>query len=148
MWEAQTIKPILKFPYTTCRFVFQSDIRNYMVHGVLNRPQGCSSRESVDFKLYKRDGLLARSSKLCVCAIILSVAAGRNKIDITLKPVTVAEQSNTCTVFARNSGSWVRIPLRASMFSVCVRVCVFLCLCTGRGLATSWSPAQGVLPTV
>jgi hypothetical protein len=31
------------------------------------------------------------------------------------------------------------------MFSVCV--CVFLCLCTGRGLATSWSPVQGVLPT-
>jgi hypothetical protein len=28
-------------------------------------------------------------------------------------------------------------------------VCAFfLCLCTGRGLATSWSPAQGVLPTV
>jgi hypothetical protein len=27
-------------------------------------------------------------------------------------------------------------------------VCVFLCLCTGRGLATSWSPAQGVLPPV
>jgi hypothetical protein len=23
-----------------------------------------------------------------------------------------------------------------------------LCLCTGRGHATSWSPAQGVLPTV
>jgi hypothetical protein len=34
------------------------------------------------------------------------------------------------------------------MFSVLVCVCVFLCLCTGRGLATSWSPAQGVLPTV
>jgi hypothetical protein len=32
-------------------------------------------------------------------------------------------------------------------FSVCV-VCVFLCLCTGRGLATSWWPVQGVLPTV
>jgi hypothetical protein len=43
-------------------------------------------------------------------------------------------------------GPWVRIPLRAWMFSVCV--CVFLCLCTGRGLATSWSPAQGVPPTV
>jgi hypothetical protein len=27
-------------------------------------------------------------------------------------------------------------------------VCVFLCLCTLRGLATSWSPVQGVLPTV
>jgi hypothetical protein len=34
------------------------------------------------------------------------------------------------------------------MFSVCVCVYVFLCLCTGRGLATSWSPVQGVLPTV
>jgi hypothetical protein len=34
------------------------------------------------------------------------------------------------------------------MFSVCVCVCVSLCLCTGRGLATSWSPVQGVLLTV
>jgi hypothetical protein len=34
------------------------------------------------------------------------------------------------------------------MFSVCVCVCVFLCLCTGRGLTTSCSPVQGVLPTV
>jgi hypothetical protein len=32
------------------------------------------------------------------------------------------------------------------MFSVCV--CVFLSLCTGRGLAMNSSPAQGVLPTV
>jgi hypothetical protein len=31
---------------------------------------------------------------------------------------------------------------------VCVGACVFLCLRTGRGRATSWSPAQGVLPTV
>jgi hypothetical protein len=38
---------------------------------------------------------------------------------------------------ARKLGSWVRIPLRAWMFSVCVCVYVFLCLCTGRGLATS-----------
>jgi hypothetical protein len=34
------------------------------------------------------------------------------------------------------------------MFSVFVCMCVSLCLWTGRGLATSWSPAQGVLPTV
>jgi hypothetical protein len=27
-------------------------------------------------------------------------------------------------------------------------VCVFLCFRTGRGLATSWSPVQGVVPTV
>jgi hypothetical protein len=46
-------------------------------------------------------------------------------------PVTVAEQ------LARKQGSWVRIPLMAWMFIVCGYVCVFLCLCTGRGLATS-----------
>jgi hypothetical protein len=26
--------------------------------------------------------------------------------------------------------------------------CVYFVLCLGRGLATSWSPVQGVLPTV
>jgi hypothetical protein len=45
---------------------------------------------------------------------------------------------------ARTPGPWVRIPLRAWMFCECV----FLCLSTGRGLATSWSPVQGVLPTL
>jgi hypothetical protein len=30
----------------------------------------------------------------------------------------------------------------------CLCMCVFLCLWTGRGLATSWSPVQGVLPNV
>jgi hypothetical protein len=30
----------------------------------------------------------------------------------------------------------------------CLCMCVFLCLRTGRDLATSWSPAQGVLPNV
>jgi hypothetical protein len=34
------------------------------------------------------------------------------------------------------------------MFGVCVCMCVFLCSCTGRGFATSSSPAQGVLPNV
>jgi hypothetical protein len=39
---------------------------------------------------------------------------------------------------ARTLGSWVRIPLRAWMFGVCMcllYVCVFLCL--GTGIATS-----------
>jgi hypothetical protein len=63
--------------------------------------------------------------------------------------VTVAKRSKVCTVFSRlEPGPWVQIPLRAWVFSVCVCVCVLLCLCTGRGLATSWSPIQGVLPTV
>jgi hypothetical protein len=49
---------------------------------------------------------------------------------------------------ARKLGSWVRISLEAWMF-VCVRLfCVCVVLCVGRGLATGWSPVQGVLPTV
>jgi hypothetical protein len=68
---------------------------------------------------------------------------------IGTRPVTVAERSKACTVFARSEAGIVGSnPPRAWIFSVCVCVCVFLCLCTGKGIATSWSPAQGVLPTV
>jgi hypothetical protein len=69
--------------------------------------------------------------------------------NIIRTPVTVAEQSKVCTVFTRSeAGSWVRIPLTAWTFDVCACACVFLCLFTGTGLATSWSPVQGGLPTV
>jgi hypothetical protein len=44
---------------------------------------------------------------------------------------------------ARTLGSWVRIP-----FKVWLSLCISLCLCVGSGLATSWSPVQGVLQTV
>jgi hypothetical protein len=71
-------------------------------------------------------------------------------------PVTVAERSKACTVFARSeAGIWVRIPHKAWMFGVCVCVCVcmrlfrvYSVLCLGRGLATSWSPVKGVLPSI
>jgi hypothetical protein len=47
---------------------------------------------------------------------------------------------------AQTLGSWVRIPLEVWM-SVCVSsVLVLSCICSG--LATGWSPVQGVLPTV
>jgi hypothetical protein len=47
---------------------------------------------------------------------------------------------------ARTLGSWVLIPLEAWK-SVCVySVCVVPCV--GSGLATGWSPVQGVLPIV
>jgi hypothetical protein len=43
-------------------------------------------------------------------------------------------------------GSWVRIPLEAWMFVWVYSV--FVLSCVGRGLATGWSPVQGVLPIV
>jgi hypothetical protein len=43
-------------------------------------------------------------------------------------------------------GSWVRIPLESWMF-VCVCF-VFVLSCVGSGLATGWSPVQGILPIV
>jgi hypothetical protein len=43
----------------------------------------------------------------------------------------------------RRLGSWVSIPPEALM-----SVCVYALLCVGRGLATGWSPLQGVVPAV
>jgi hypothetical protein len=54
----------------------------------------------------------------------------------------------TLSSLVRRPGSWVGIPLRAWMFDVCAFFCVCVVLCLGRGFATSWSPVQGVLPTV
>jgi hypothetical protein len=44
---------------------------------------------------------------------------------------------------ARTLRSWVQIPLKEWMAVLCAFI-----LCIGRGLATGWSPVQGVLPTV
>jgi hypothetical protein len=46
---------------------------------------------------------------------------------------------------ARTLGAQVRILLGAWM---CVRVFCILLSCVGRGLASGWSPVQGVLPNV
>jgi hypothetical protein len=48
---------------------------------------------------------------------------------------------------ARILGWSVRIPLEAWM-SPCAFIHVCIVLCVGSGLATGWSPVQGVLPTV
>jgi hypothetical protein len=63
-------------------------------------------------------------------------------------PLTVAARSKTCTVFARSEVGIVGLNPTRRM-DICVRLfCVCAVLCAGSGLATSWSPVQGVLPTV
>jgi hypothetical protein len=59
------------------------------------------------------------------------------------RPVTVPERSKPCTVFARSEAGIV-----GSNWCVCSFFCVCVVLCLGRSLATSWSPVQGVLPSV
>jgi hypothetical protein len=50
---------------------------------------------------------------------------------------------------ARTLGSWARIPLKAWMFGVCMRLfCVCVVLCLGISLARGWSLVQEVLPSV
>jgi hypothetical protein len=51
-------------------------------------------------------------------------------------PVTVAERSKACTVFARSEAGIVSSNPTQGMDVWCVYVFI-LCLCTGRGLATS-----------
>jgi hypothetical protein len=60
----------------------------------------------------------------------------------------VSARSKAWTVFPRsNAGIAGSNPTQG--MSVCVRLfCVCVVLCVGRGLATGWSPVQGVLPTV
>jgi hypothetical protein len=61
-------------------------------------------------------------------------------------PVTVAARSKAWNVFARlNTGIVGSNPARG--MDVCV-YSVFVLSCVSSGLATGWSPAQGVLPTV
>jgi hypothetical protein len=58
------------------------------------------------------------------------------------------KRSKAWTVFARlNTGIVGSNPTRG--MDVCVHLfCVCIVLCVGSGLATGWSPVQGVLPTV
>jgi hypothetical protein len=50
---------------------------------------------------------------------------------------------------ARRLGSWVRIPLKARMLGVCMRLfCVSVVLCLSSCLEMGWSLVQGVLPHV
>jgi hypothetical protein len=64
-----------------------------------------------------------------------------------LLPVTVADR---CTVFARSEVGVVDSnPIQdMDVWCVCVFFCVCVVLCLCKGLATSWSPDQGVLPSI
>jgi hypothetical protein len=63
-------------------------------------------------------------------------------------PITVATLSKAWNVFPRsNTGIVDSNPTKST--DVCLPlVCVCVVLCVGSGLATGWSPVQGVLPTV
>jgi hypothetical protein len=67
----------------------------------------------------------------------------------TFVPVTVAEGSKAWTVFARSKAGIVSSNPTQGMDVWCMCLfCVCVVLCLGRGLATSWSLLQGVLPSV
>jgi hypothetical protein len=60
-------------------------------------------------------------------------------------PVTVAERSKTCNVFARSEAEIVGSNHTQDMdvWCVCAFFCVCVVLCLSRELATSWSPSKG-----
>jgi hypothetical protein len=58
-----------------------------------------------------------------------------NIVYMVRPPVTVAERSKACTVFARSEAGIAGSKTTQGMDVWCV--CVFLCLCTGRALETS-----------
>jgi hypothetical protein len=66
------------------------------------------------------------------------------------QPVTVAGRSKARNVFARSEAEIVGSnPIQGmDVWCVCAFFCACVVLCLGRGLATNWSPVQGVLPSV
>jgi hypothetical protein len=66
----------------------------------------------------------------------------------TEMPITVASRYKAWTIFARSCiGIVGSNPARG--MDVCLHlICVCVVLFVGNGLATGWSPVQGVLPTV
>jgi hypothetical protein len=94
-------------------------------------------------------GFHCRASSSCQIHDVGSSTEGcfsPNFLSSSMLIITVAASSKACTVFARSEAGIVGSNPTQGMDIWCV--CVFLCLCTGRGLATIWSPAQGVLPNV
>jgi hypothetical protein len=69
---------------------------------------------------------------------------------LSQEPVTIAERSRASTVFARSEAGTVGSKSHSGHEClVFVYVCAFFYVCVQvEGLATSWSPVQGVLPTV
>jgi hypothetical protein len=64
------------------------------------------------------------------------------------RPITVAARSKAWTVFARSNAGIVGLnPTRHMDVCVCLFY-VSVVLCVDSGLATGWSPTQGVRPTV
>jgi hypothetical protein len=61
--------------------------------------------------------------------------------------ISVGAQSKAWTAFTRPSTESVSSNPTGGM-DVCVRLFSVCVLCVGSGLATGWSPVQGVLPTV
>jgi hypothetical protein len=62
-------------------------------------------------------------------------------------PITVAARFKAWTIFARLNAGVVGSNLARGMDLCVCLFCVYV-LCVGSGLATSWSPVQGVLLTV
>jgi hypothetical protein len=60
-------------------------------------------------------------------------------------PITVAARSKAWTLFVRCNTEIVGSNPSGSM-DVCLRLFCVCVLCVGSGLATDWSPVQGVLP--
>jgi hypothetical protein len=76
-----------------------------------------------------------------VYTLACSVPCGHEYAPLYLafKPVTVAERSRACTVFARSETGIVGSNSTHGKDIWCLCVCTFLCLYTAKGLATSRS---------
>jgi hypothetical protein len=93
---------------------------------------------------------------VCVIIIIINLLNSESSAEVKNRgaiytftsPITVVARCKARTVFAHSNTGIVDSNPTGGM-DICVRLfCVFVVLCVGRGLATCWSPVQGVIPIV
>jgi hypothetical protein len=78
----------------------------------------------------------------------IRLAASKAVHFVVEKPITVTAQFEAWNVFACSNAGILGSNLTWGMDVIVRLFCVCVVLRAGRGLATSWSPVQGVLPTV
>jgi hypothetical protein len=138
------------------------NVRRFTLSLIFQICQGMSTTESsngISRVLWEKWVLSTNEKSKCHCTSSSSYGLGWRLFQyhshilhisqyVYIRRNTVAARSRAWTVFARsNTGVVSSSPTQGTV--VCVRLfCVYVVPCVDSGLATGWSPVQGVLMTV
>jgi hypothetical protein len=107
----------------------------------------CAPIQELKHKLFKH-AVMSSTARSPLSSVPLRFDVNHAYYTYIHSPIAVAARSKTWSLFAPSNAAIVGSNPTQGI-DVCVRLfCVCFVLCVGSGLATGWSPVQGVLPTV